>query len=69
MFCSLKSADILRRDRAGYPMYVELAAKNHAVEAIEVSNQSHVMACLGQNKITRMHDIVFLHARIQDDTL
>ena len=52
MFCSLKSADILRRDRAGYPMYVELAAKNHAVEAIEVSNQSHVMACLGQNKIT-----------------
>ena len=32
-----QSADILRSDRAGYPPVVELAMKNHAVEAIEVS--------------------------------
>ena len=36
--CTTQSADILRCDRAGYPQVVELAMKNHAVEAIEVSS-------------------------------
>ena len=42
---SLQSCEGLHRDEAGYPDYVELSAKYHALETIEVSWYSYAPVC------------------------
>lgn len=52
LYIVIQSAEILCRDGASYPEYVEIHAKGHAIEAIEVSTGSSLPSPVSTRHLT-----------------